>query len=255
MRERRRRVPLRGGHKLVVVPSETRWSQLSRQLATLVLLLAIPAALWLGWSAGLRSHAQMAQDHDILLRQQGELERELAETRERYQQLQVDLLVAHESLAGSQGVIGDLEQQLFRLQQDLATYRGALAPNAMVPGLRIQAFELNATEDDRVFRYKVMVSRVGSEEETTQAELFLEIEGTQDGKPATLSLAQLTAMAQDEGLPLDFRYFQVVPSNLADAELRLPDGFEPLKVQLRAVNDGEKLVEQVFDWTVTGAKP
>ncbi len=255
MRERRRRVPLRGGHKLVVVPGETRWSRIRRLTATLLLLLAIPAAGWLGWDAALRSQAQTIHEHRILARHQAELERELSETRERYQQLQVDLLVAHESLAGSQSIIGDLEQQLFRLQQDLATYRGALAPTAMVPGLRIQAFELNATEEERVFRYKVMVSRVGSEEETTQAQLFLEVEGTQDGESVTLSLSQLSALEEGEGLPLDFRYFQVVPGNAADAVLRLPEGFEPDKVQLRAENDGKKLVEQVFDWNVTGARP
>lgn len=255
MRERRRRIPLRGGHKLVVVPSETRWTRLRRQLATLLLLLAIPAAGWLGWDAGLRSQAQMAREHGVLLRNQGELERELLEARERYQQLQVDLLVARESLVGSQSVIGDLEQQLFRLQQDLATYRGALAPNAMVPGLRIQAFELTETEDAQVFRYKVMVSRVGSEEETTQAELFLQVEGVQDGESVTLTLADIANLEEGKGIPLDFRYFQVVPSNAADAELRLPEGFEPRKVTLRAENEGKKLVEQVFDWNVTGVKP
>jgi hypothetical protein len=255
MRERRRRVPLRGGHKLVVVPGETRWSQLRRRIATVIVLLAIPAAGWLGWDAGLRSQAQMAREHSVLLRNQAELERELLETRERYQQIQVDLLVAHESLLGSQSVIGDLEQQLFRLQQDLATYRGALAPNAMVPGLRIQAFELAETDEARVFRYKVMVSRVGSEEETTQAELFLQVEGIQDGKSVELSLADMTGLAKGVGIPLDFRYFQVVPSTAEEAELRLPEGFEPRQVTLRAENNGKKLVEQIFDWNVTGARP
>jgi hypothetical protein len=255
MRERRRRVPLRGRHKLVVVPSETRWSRISRRVATFLILLSIPAAGWLGWDAGLRFQAQAVRENEVLTRTLADTERELQDTRERYQQLQVDLLVAHESLAGSQGVIGELEQQLFRLQQDLATFQGALSPTAMVPGLRIQSFELGATEDERVFRFKVMVSRVGSEAETTQAELFLDVVGTSAGKKVTLSLAQLASLAEGQGIPLDFRYFQVVPADPADVELRLPDDFVPAQVQLRAEGEGKKLVEQVFDWTVTGARP
>lgn len=255
MRERRRRVRLRGGHTLAVVPVETRAIRLRRQGLTLLLLLAIPAAGWLGWDAALRSQTKVIQEHEILLSSHLEMQGDLVEAQERYQQLEVDLLVARESALDGRKVISQLEQQLFRLQQDLATYQGALAPNAMIPGLRIQAFELQATEDDRVFRYKVMVSRVGNESETTQAQLFLEIEGTQGGKKITLPLSKLTPSSDEDGLGLDFRYFQVVPASSSEAELRLPEGFKPARVRLRAEHDGKKLVEQIFDWVVIGAKP
>lgn len=255
MRERRRRVRLRGGHTLAVVPVETRATRLRRQALTLVLLLAIPAAGWLGWDAALRSQKKVIQEHEILLNSHLEMQADLVQAQERYQQLEVDLLVSREAALDSRQVISQLEQQLFRLQQDLATYQGALAPNAMIPGLRIQAFELQATDDDRIFRYKVMVSRVGNESDTTQAQLFLEVEGIQAGKDVTLPLSELTPTSEEDGLGLNFRYFQVVPASSSQAELRLPEGFEPTRVRLRAEHDGKKLVEQIFDWVVIGAKP
>ncbi|HDZ57916.1 MAG TPA: hypothetical protein ENI17_14675 [Pseudomonas xinjiangensis] len=255
MRERRRRVPLRGGHSLVVVPHETKARRLRKQGMTFMLLLAIPAAGWLGWDAALRSQQQMVEEYEQMLESRQGLEAELASTLERYHQLEVDLLVARESVNDGRSVISQLEQQLFRLQQDLAAYQGALAPTAMIPGLRIQAFELQATETAGVFRYKVMVSRVGSEAETTQAKLFIDVLGTQNGKKAKKSLSSMTRADDDQGLDLDFRYFQVVPPNSAQAELSLPDGFKPESVHLRAEHDGKKLVEQVFDWTITGVKP
>src|SRR5690606_15425826 len=98
-----------------------------------------------------------------------------------------DLLVAQQSASDGQQVIDDLEQQLFRLQQDLAQYQGALAPNAMNPGLRFQAFELQATDVPGVFRYKVMVSRVGNESDTVQAQLTIAVQGKLEGKDARVT--------------------------------------------------------------------
>ena len=79
--------------------------------------------------------------------------------------------------------------------------------------------------------------------------------GKQGGKAVTLKLEQLSAVTDDVGLVLDFRYFQVVPANAEQATLRLPEGFVPQQVKLAASKDGKILVEQVFDWTVTGATP
>src|SRR5690606_10243352 len=104
-----------------------------------LLLAGLPVCAWLGWAAAMHS-AQM-QDYQHLREERAGIQAELEDTRLRCQQLEVDLLVARQSLSDGQEVITDLEQQLFRLQQDLAQYQGALAPNAMAPRVRIQAFE------------------------------------------------------------------------------------------------------------------
>ncbi|QJD60188.1 hypothetical protein HG264_15490 [Pseudomonas sp. gcc21] len=247
-----RRVPLRRGHRLAVIPVESRFARLVRRVLAVFVLLAFPAAAWLGWDAALRS--KLVENHSQLRDSHQTLQAELEQTQQRYQQLEVDLLVAREAVRDGRKIITDLEQQLFKLQQDLAIYQGALAPNAMVPGLRFQAFELQPTERPDVFRYKVMVSRVGSESETTQATLFIEVHGSRDGEEVVIPLSSMTTVGDDEGLALDFRYFQVLPANGREAELSLPEGFQPKRVHLRAEHDGKTLVEQMFDWTVTGAK-
>lgn len=247
-----RRVPLRRGHRLAVIPTESRFARVARRVMAVFVLLAFPAAAWLGWDAALRS--QVVENHTQLRSSHQTLQTELEETQQRYQQLEVDLLVAREAVRDGRKVISDLEQQLFKLQQDLAIYQGALAPNAMVPGLRFQAFELQSTERTDVYRYKVMVSRVGSESETTQATLFIDVHGLSDGEEVVIPLSSMTAAKDDQGLALDFRYFQVVPASGREAELSLPEGFQPKRVHLRAEHDGKTLVEQMFDWKVTGAK-
>ncbi|SDS96806.1 hypothetical protein SAMN05216421_2593 [Halopseudomonas xinjiangensis] len=248
--ERRRRPPLRG-HNLVVVPHQTRAQRLRRQLLTLLVLLSIPGAGWLGWDAALRSQEAVRAERDELAVALAQTQLDLEAVSQQYRQVEVDLLVSRESLKGSQVMIHDLEQQLFRVQQDLAVYRGSLSPRAMAPGLRFQAFELQGTDEPGVFRYKVMVTRVGNEADTTQARLFIDVLGEEGGEPASVPLSSMTLAEDDGGLPLDFRYFQVVPANSQDSELSLPQGFTPKQVRLRVKHNDKLLVEQTFDWAVT----
>lgn len=220
-----------------------------RRLLVWLLLAGLPLCGWLGWTAAMHS-AQM-QDYQRLREERAGMQAELEDTRLRHQQLEVDLLVARQSVTDGQQVITDLEQQLFRLQQDLAQYQGALAPNAMAPGVRIQAFELQRTDVPGVFRYKVMVSRVGNESDTVQATLGIEVQGRQDDQQVRVPLAELTA-DRTETLALNFRYFQVVPANGSEAELMLPVGFVPERVHLKVEHDGQLLLEQTVEWTETG---
>lgn len=204
----------------------------------------------LGWVAAMYSGPM--QECQRLRDERADIQNELEETRLRHQQLEVDLLVARQAVTDNQAVVDDLEQQLFRLQQDLAQYQGALAPTAMAHGVRIQAFELQRTEVPGIFRYKVMVSRVGNENDTVEASLQVTLRGEQEGKAVQYSLEELTA-DRTKILDLNFRYFQVVPSS-EGAELVLPLGFEPQHIQLKVEHDGKVLLEQTLEWTETGAR-
>ena len=221
-----------------------------QQLLVWVLLAGLPLSGLLGWVAAMNSQAM--QDHQRLREERAGIHAELEDTRLRHKQLEVDLLVARQSLVDGQALIADLEQQLFRQQQDLAQYQGSLVPNALAPGVRIQAFELVGTEVPGVYRYKIMISRVGNESEMLEASLQLTLQGTQEGEVVQLSLAELSD-GRTESLPLSFRYFQVVPGS-DDAELMLPQGFDPQQIQLMVEQDGKVLLEQVMEWTETGVR-
>ena len=222
-----------------------------RQLFFVWLLLAgRPLSGLRGWMAAMRSQAR--QEHQRLRDEHAGIQLELEESRLRQKQLEVDLLVARQSIGDGQAVIADLEQQLFRQQQDLAQYQGALVPNALAPGVRIQACELMRTDVPGVYRYKIMVSRVGSESEILEARLHLTLQGRQEDDVLEVPLAELSG-GRMESLPLSFRYFQVVPGS-DEAELMLPLGFEPEQIQLKVEQDGKVLLEQVMEWAETGVR-
>lgn len=221
-----------------------------QRLLVWALLAGLPLSGWLGWTAAMNSGGM--QDYQRLRDERSGIHIELEETRLRHQQLEVDLLVARQSVEDSQVTIADLEQQLFRLQQDVAQYQGALVPNAMAPGVRVQAFELQHTDVPGVFRYKIMVSRVGSESDTVEAMLQLTVEGKQGGQTARVPLAELSG-GRIDALPLNFRYFQVVPGG-DDAVLTLPLDFEPEQIHLKVEHDDKVLLEQTLEWTETGVR-
>ena len=250
----KRRRPLRE-HSVTIHPRDSKAFRRWKRGVIIVLLMLVPVSAWQGWEAAMREQQPYVLERQALIERQSELVKEVEDWRQRYHQLEVDLLVAKDAAVEGRQTVHELEEQLFKLQQNLAQYQGVLAPAAMDPGIRIQAFELHGTEEDNVFRYKVLVSRVGDENHTVQAQLQLDVVGQQAGKTATLTLQELSTLSDDKGLALDFRYFQVVPTSAEQATLRLPEGFVPQQVKLAASKDGKILVEQVFDWTVTGAIP
>jgi hypothetical protein len=241
-------------HHVTLQPRESRMQRRWRRAVVILLLISVPVSAWQGWEAAMRHQQPLELERLALVESQAQLTSELEEARQRYHQLEVDLLVARDAVAEGQQIIHELEAQLFKQQQSLAQYQGVLAPSAMAPGLRIQAFELQATDSPEAFRYKVMVSRVGDESDTLEASLAVSVKGLLNGTTEELSLADLSPSLGDDQLALNFRYFQVVPARSEQALLTLPDGFEPQQVKLVATRNGDTLVEQVFDWTVTGAE-
>ena len=252
MMDFKRRRPLRE-HSVTIHPRDSKAFRRWKRSVVILLLVMVPVSAWQGWEAAMRAQQPHELERQALIERQGQLVKEVEDWRQRYHQLEVDLLVARDAAVEGRETVHELEAQLFKVQQSLAQYQGVLAPSAMDPGIRIQAFELHGTEVANVFRYKVMVSRVGNESDTVQADLQLTVMGEQDGEASSLTLDQLTG--ELGALAVDFRYFQVVPASSEQARLTLPEGFVPQQVKVVASQEGKPVVEQIFEWTVTGATP
>lgn len=223
--------------------------QHGRQLVLAVLLLALPAAFFAGYWLSERKAGELLdqarlQDEQLKLRtaELGQLRRRLA-LRDSGERLAVQV--------GEQNrqTIKLLEEQIFQLQQELATYKGVLDPAASREGLQIRSFELQATADPRRFRYQILLSRVGSDEQALEGTLQIELRGRRDGKATSLRLAELAEGVPDDGLSFAFRHFQAIPEGGRFAELALPAGFEPAEVRLRARVAGQRQpLERSFRW-------
>lgn len=219
-----------------------------RRWVPVALLLALPAAFYAGYW---QSERQVGELRDQARVQGEQLQLRTAELEQLRRQLVV--MESGASLAQQAGeqnrqTIKLLEEQIFQLQQELATCKEVLAPASSREGLRIRSFELQSTESPRRFRYKILLSRVGPDEQALEGSLQVELRGLLAGKSKVLPLAELDS-TPGEGLPFAFRHFQAIPEGGRFAELELPEGFEPQEVRLSARVKGQRQpLERSFRW-------
>jgi hypothetical protein len=234
-----------------VRPSDPRRAGRMR-LLLLLLLLAIPAAFYGGIWWQLRVTQSIEVEHQPMQERLITLEQELDQLRQHLIVVSSGEKVAQQANEQSRLTIKLLEEQIFKQQQDLAFYKGVLAPASRREGLRIRAFELQATDRPMHFRYKILLSRVGKDVKPLEGELVVTVEGRQGGKAVSLQLATLTQDLPDQFrgqvIPFAFKHFQAIPEAGRFAELKLPDGFAPQQIRVRAEVKGEKPLERTFKW-------
>lgn len=206
----------------------------------LLLLLCLPLVFWLGslWrGAGVSSDIGAT----VAPAQLEELEQRLAVLSSAEQ-------VARQADEHSRQRIKLLEEQIFKLQQDLAFYKGVLAPGSRRDGLRIRSFEVQPTDASGTFRYNIMLSRVGQEDSSIKGSLQVFIEGARAGKAVRLDLAKLSSEHTQKTIPFEFKHFQAIPATGRFADLKLPVGFVAESIVVRATVAGQEPLERTFKW-------
>ncbi|VXD02693.1 conserved hypothetical protein [Pseudomonas sp. 9AZ] len=223
-----------------------------RRVFGLLLVLCIPLAFYAGiwWqhytqpAVTVGPPVESARDEQLL--------RDLEELRQRVAVLSSAEKLSQQANEQSRLSIKLLEEQIYKQQQDLAFYKGVLAPASRREGLRIRAFELQATDSPELFRYKILLSRVGKGEAPLEGQLHVSIVGKQGEQDVTLELAALSADLPDalpeQPITFVFKHFQAIPEAGRFAELKLPEGFVPREIKVRAEVQGEKPLLRTFKW-------
>ncbi len=180
--------------------------------------------------------AGLQDDNEGLRRQVAVLETAREVDREAYDQVEANL--------------GDLQARIQAQEEELAFYRGIVAPEDGAAGLKVQALELFPVdlEANVRFRLHLVLVQAVKHDRRVSGVVNLVVAGERDGVAVSYPLSELTEDEGFEKLAFSFRYFQDFQT-----ELTLPDNFRPrrVEVQLRPSGRGAKLVERVFDWAVT----
>jgi hypothetical protein len=139
----------------------------------------------------------------------------------------------------------DLQAEILELKEEVAFYRSIVAPRESSRGLRIQRFKIMPTAQDKTFRYKLVLTQVIKNNRVTRGKVEIQIEGVQNGKHRTMSLANVSVEKQKK-LPFKFKYFQSF-----EGDLIIPDGFVPSRVNVKVVSNRVTL-DKTFGWTDAG---
>jgi len=139
--------------------------------------------------------------------------------------------------------LADLQNELLELRQEVAFYRGIVHSEGAPPGLRIQSFKLRQ-EDQAQYQYRLVLTQLASTNARIQGEAEIAVSGLMDG--AQIELTQRDILAGDgHDLRFSFRNFQELRGSL-----RLPSGFVPLRIIVKAAPRGNSPgVEHSLAWT------
>lgn len=140
-----------------------------------------------------------------------------------------------------------LKQQIAELQEENSFYRGLMAPTQNKRGLTFGSVELSRAERPRSYSYKVVMQQLATDHQLLSGSLEYKVVGRQNGVDQSYLLSQLSSQVDSEPVKLRFKYFQNV-----EGELTLPEGFEPMGIELVAKSTGKNpvTVEKRFGWLV-----
>lgn len=220
------------------------------QVLALIGVVCAGVFIWIAFELG-----QIRAGHNSI--EAGERHRELAaaldeardtteKLRARNAQLETDRKIDRAAYAGVEQELAELEAEILAQLEDLEFYRGIVADQQT--GLRIQDFVIWRGDRPRAFSMRLVLAQAMRAGSRISGAVEMDVEGTQDGEVQTLRLRDvLTESGSKSRLDFSFRYFQ----NL-EADLLLPKGFEPLRVNLRLKPNGKsaKTIKKTLDWAV-----
>ena len=145
--------------------------------------------------------------------------------------------------------LGDMQSQIARLNQDLSFYRGLVQPDSIIH-VKVQQMQIVPQAAPGQFHLKFVLMQTGKPDAVVAGNAGITIDGLQQGKPSSLSFAQVTPNRRGT-LAYSFRYFQDY-----DEAIQLPQGFEPTRVGIDIHSgrdrDASHSFRQAFVWKAQG---
>jgi hypothetical protein len=135
-----------------------------------------------------------------------------------------------EAYAEVEANLDELENQIVEQQERLRFFQGIVSPEDGEAGLRIQDFEVVADQDPAGYVVRLLLVQAIVHNERVTGSVVLALNGSVDGEPVVLEMAELVDSDIAGGIPYGFRYFQSV-----EFPLSLPAGFSAESVDVEIV--------------------
>ncbi len=229
-----------------VVVSYDPWTKFWRRLLLLILVVTLAGASYLfGRFEVMEAQAQAITERDQLIKDLNAANQNATSYNQRVLMLEKGGEVDRRSTEGLRQNMVDLRTQIATLQEEVAFYKGIMAPSSRKHDLRIQKIEFEKTLEDRRFRFKVVVTQVGTNQTYISGLAAVNVTGVINGKQKVYGLRDLSDEVQDYGIKFKFRYFQEI-----SGELVLPEGFTPESVEVVLQSKGTKAgrITQTTPW-------
>ncbi|MEW6166833.1 MAG: DUF6776 family protein [Pseudomonadota bacterium] len=153
--------------------------------------------------------------------------------------------IDRQACSAVQASLAQVQAEASDLREQLAFYRGIVAPEQSRAGVRVYELKLlPGAEADR-YRYELVLIQSVRHDKRVAGRIALELVGQRGGDEARLPWASIQAGDMAQNLLFSLKYFEEF-----SGEIRVPQDFEPARIEVTLIPDGNGAprVEESFDW-------
>jgi cell division protein FtsB len=216
---------------------------------TAILLVFSVVAAVIGYTTGMAQggfrFSSVEASKEVLEEEVAKLREEYTEARQRVINLDRGRAIDQQALKQARTTIVELETRIASLKSDLTFYKNIMAPSETSKGLQVDSFTLDRDRQPDAYDFKLVLTQVGNNKSYISGVVAVNVIGLRDEEKEVIALRDLSEDIDDLGVKFRFRYFQDVEGLLV-----LPEGFEPLEIQVVAQAEGRKSsqAERTFEW-------
>lgn len=175
-----------------------------------------------------------------------ELRERIGALSERNTMLERSRRIDQQALERMREALAERGRRIAKLEEELAFYRNVVSPSQMEPGLHVRRLAVNRVSDGgREYRYELVLTQLNSDDRHIVGGVDFSLHGARAGEEVTLAYKELAVGDSVDPPTFRFKYFQTLRGRF-----RLPEEFEPARLQLRVEPDGSRIdpVEKDYPW-------
>jgi hypothetical protein len=231
--------------KQLVVTSYHPWR---KWVVVTVLIVAVPLGAWglfdYGrYRAGFDSW-EAAKEHRALQGAVDDLQQGNDDLRQRLATNERAMEIDKQAYADINGSLESMQNEISELKEEVAFYRGIVAPQESAQGVRVQKLQLTANGGEHGYSYKLVLVQTTKDAPVTRGAIRLTVQGLLDQAQKEYSFGELSGQ-NTEGEKFRFKYF-----GKTEGDIILPANFIPTRVVVHVSVDSptHSDVEAVFAW-------
>ena len=142
--------------------------------------------------------------------------------------------------------LAGLQSQVLKHREELTFYRGIVAPEDGIGGLRVQGFQISPGGAEHHYQLQLVLVQSMRQDAAASGAVTIAIEGVRNNAPVQLPLAEVGGETRADGsVDFKFRYFQEIEQDIV-----LPPDFEPRAVTVEVRSGRLAPVKESYPWQV-----
>ncbi len=217
-------------------------------LAAVIFSSVFSVIVWLLLDANhwnvIKNRLSQSEESRLLWGVNQELESENKQLKEQVIMLERSTQIDNQAAASLQNEIRALQDQTYLLKGELEFYQGIMSATTDSKGLNIQGLHIEATDHDRLYRFKLVLTNVAKSDRMVEVTIDMSVEGMNEAGSHVLSLDEVI-VGNELKREIKFKNFERI-----EGSLNFPKGFRPLQVVvvLRQKGIRNSTVQKVFEW-------